>query len=77
MASFGNTDFRGNLGTVTVPTLVIHGDADRLAPFEGPGHWTHTAIPHSELVVVHRTPHRLNVSHAGPFNKAPLDFVGR
>ena len=30
--SFSTTDFRADLKQVTVPTLVIHGDADAIVP---------------------------------------------
>jgi len=77
MASFGSTDFREDLTQVTVPTLIIHGDADGIVPLEGSGGRTHSAIPDSELVVVPGAPHGLNVSHAERFNAALLDFLGR
>ncbi|MEW1979534.1 alpha/beta hydrolase [Citricoccus sp. NPDC079358] len=77
MASFGATDFRDDLGHVTVPTLVIHGDADGVVLFEGSGQRTHQAISHSELVVIPGAPHGLNVSHADEFNAALLGFLSR
>lgn len=77
MESFGTTDFREDLPKVTVPTLVIHGDSDATVPFEGSGQRTHAAIAHSELVVVPRAPHGLNVSHADAFNQALLAFLAR
>ena len=48
MAAFANTDFRDDLAKITVPTLVIHGDADATVPFEGSGARTHAAIAGSE-----------------------------
>jgi len=75
MDSFGTTDFREDLEKVTVPTLVIHGDADAIVPLEGSGQRTHRAVPHSELVVVRGGPHGLNVSHAPEFNEALLSFL--
>ena len=77
MAAFGTTDFRDDLAKVTVPTLVIHGDADATVPFEGSGARTHAAIPGSELVVVPGAPHGFNVSHATEFNQALLQFLER
>ena len=77
MAAFGTTDFRDDLPKVTVPTLVIHGDSDAIVPFEGSGERTHDAIEGSELVVVPGAPHGLNVSHAGEFNRALLEFLAR
>ena len=75
MDSFGTTDFREDLTSVTVPTLVIHGDSDGIVPLEGSGQRTHDAIEGSELVVIEGGPHGLNVSHAQEFNSALLSFL--
>jgi pimeloyl-ACP methyl ester carboxylesterase len=75
MDSFGTTDFREDLKKVTVPTLVIHGEADTIVPIEGSGLRTHRAVRHSKLVRVNGAPHGLNVSHALAFNDALLSFL--
>lgn len=75
MAAFGTTDFREDLKAVTIPALVVHGDADAIVPIEGSGERTHDAIPGSELVVIKGAPHGMNVSHAEEFNRALLDFL--
>lgn len=77
MEAFGTTDFRQDLGKVTVPTLVLHGDGDGIVPFEGSGARTHATITHSQLVVVPGAPHGLNVSHADEFNRSLLEFLQR
>ncbi|GAA2074016.1 alpha/beta hydrolase [Aeromicrobium tamlense] len=77
MQSFGLSDFREDLKLITVPTLVLHGDADGIVPFEGSGRRTHEAVAHSELVLVPGAPHGLNVSHADEFNRALVDFLTR
>ncbi|MET4100327.1 non-heme chloroperoxidase [Agrococcus sp. UYP10] len=77
MQSFGITDFRDDLELVTVPTLVVHGDADGIVPFEGSGKRTHEAIAGSELVLVPGAPHGLNASHPVEFNAALLAFLER
>jgi pimeloyl-ACP methyl ester carboxylesterase len=75
MESFGTTDFRDDLKKVTVPTLVLHGDADGIVPLEGSGLRTHRAVPHSKLVTVPGAPHGLNTSHPREFNDALLAFL--
>jgi non-heme chloroperoxidase len=75
MKSFGTTDFRKDLEKVSVPTLVLHGDADGIVPFDGSGKRTHAEIAGSELVVLPGAPHGCNVSHADAFNKALLGFL--
>jgi non-heme chloroperoxidase len=71
------TDFRNDIGKVTVPTLVIHGDSDAIVPFEGSGKRTHEAIEGSELVVIENGPHGINGSHPREFNQALLTFLER
>ena len=75
--AFGTTDFRDDLPTITVPTLVIHGSSDAVVPFEGSGQRTHAAIAGSELVVVEGGPHGFNVSHAGELNEALIAFLAK
>ena len=77
MTSFGTTDFREDLTKITVPTLVIHGDADGIVPFEGSGKRTHEAIAGSQLVLIPGAPHGFNVSHAKQFNEALIAFLGK
>ncbi len=69
------TDFRSALSRVDVPTLIIHGDADRILPI------TATAIPLSKrikgarLVVVEGGPHGIAWTHADRVNRELVDFV--
>ncbi|MEZ5651049.1 MAG: alpha/beta hydrolase [Burkholderiaceae bacterium] len=75
MEAFGTTDFREDLGRITVPTLVIHGDADDIVPIEGSGRRTHEAVAGSRLEVLAGAPHGCNVSHAAKFNEALIAFL--
>ena len=69
------TDFRDDLSQIAVPTLVVHGDADRICPLAVTGRRTHEAVPGSRLVVVEGGPHGLNWTHADQLNRALLDFL--
>lgn len=51
MAVFSSPSRVEGLGKLTVPTLVVHGDADRLVPLEG-GQATADAIPGARLEIV-------------------------
>ena len=73
--AFSYTDFRGDLATIKVPTLVVHGDSDAIVPFEVSGARTVRAIAGSQLCLVKDAPHGFNLSHAQEFNKALLDFL--
>jgi len=75
MRSFGGTDFRKDLAKITVPTLVLHGDADGIVDFNGSGKRTHAAVAHSELVIIEGAPHGMNVSHAEEFNSGLVAFL--
>lgn len=77
MKAFGTTDFREDLKTISVPTLVLHGDSDGTVPFEGSGKRTHAAIAGSELVLLRDAPHGCNASHADEFNQALLAFLAK
>ncbi len=75
ISAFGYTDFRDDIASVTVPTLVIHGDSDAIVPFEVSGSRSHEAIEGSSLVLIEGGPHGINATHAEQFNRALLDFL--
>ena len=60
---------------ITVPTLVIHGDADRICPFSATGKRTHEAVKGSKLVVIRGGPHGLIWTHGGEVNSALMGFL--
>lgn len=71
------TDFRGDLARINIPTLVVHGDADRILPLAATGERTHELVPGSRLEVVHGGPHGLTWTHAEEVNRALLSFLAR
>jgi pimeloyl-ACP methyl ester carboxylesterase len=75
ITAWGRTDFRSDLEKIDVPTLVIHGDADGIVPFEVSGKRSADSIATSTLVLVEGGSHGLNVTHAEEFNRALLDFL--
>ena len=75
ITAFGRTDFRGDLDKVTVPTLVIHGDADGIVPFEVSGKRSAELIKGAQLVLIKGGPHGINASHAAEFNRALIEFL--
>lgn len=75
IAAFSKTDFRDDLAKFTIPTLIIHGDADEIVPFEYSGKRTHEAIFGSKLALIKGGPHGLNATHAHEFNEALLSFL--
>jgi len=71
------TDFRKDLAAINVPTLVVHGDADRIVPLAASAKRTHEAVKGSRLVVLEGAPHGLNWTHADQLNRALTDFLGK
>ncbi len=69
------TDHRTDLAAVTVPTLVLHGSADAIAPLEATGRPTHALLPSGSLVVLDGAPHAANLTHPEAFNRALLGFL--
>jgi non-heme chloroperoxidase len=69
-------DFRHDLSRIDVPTLVIHGDADRILPIAASGFRTATLIKGSRLQVVKGGPHCVTWTHADEVNRELLAFLG-
>lgn len=73
--AFGTTDFRADLAKFNVPTLIAHGDADRIVPLEGSALRSHEMIAGSRLEVVKGAPHGFAATHAAALNALLLDFL--
>lgn len=68
-------DFREDVKQINVPTLVIHGDSDRILPLEATGARTAQMIPGAKMHVIKGGPHGLNWTHATEVNTALLEFL--
>ncbi|HYS10568.1 MAG TPA: alpha/beta hydrolase [Myxococcales bacterium] len=71
------TDFRKDLARVEVPTLVIHGDADRIVPIGASGALTAKLVKGARLAQIQGAPHGLLWTHAEEVNHALLEFLGQ
>jgi len=69
-------DFRNDLARVDVPTLVMHGDADRIVPIGASGNRTAKLIQGSRLLVVKDGPHCITWTHAEEVNAELVSFLG-
>ncbi|MFE2144651.1 alpha/beta fold hydrolase [Streptomyces sp. NPDC059456] len=69
------TDFRGDLPHIDVPTLIIHGDADRTLPIEATAVPLAKSIAGAEFTTVAGGPHGLIWTHAAEVNAALLAFL--
>jgi non-heme chloroperoxidase len=70
-------DFRANLERVDVPTLVIHGEADRIVPFASAGQRTAKLVKGARLVAIKDGPHAVIWTHAEEVNAELLNFLGK
>jgi non-heme chloroperoxidase len=68
-------DFREDLARVDVPTLVIHGDADRILPITAAGLRTAKLIKGARQLVVKDGPHCVTWTHAEEVNAELLSFL--
>jgi non-heme chloroperoxidase len=69
------TDFRSDLPKIDVPTLVVHGTADRILPYAATAERLPGLIDDLELVTVDGGPHNIAWTHPDEVNKALLEFL--
>lgn len=72
------TDFRADLPKIDVPTLVIHGTADRIPPFEATAGRLRDEKLIADLTVVpiENGPHNVGWTFGDEVNQALLEFLG-
>ena len=71
------TDFRADLPKIDVPTLLIHGNADRILPYEATAARLPGLIADLTVVTVDGGPHNIAWTHPDEVNSALLDFLAR
>jgi pimeloyl-ACP methyl ester carboxylesterase len=69
------TDFRDDLNYIDVPTLIMHGDADRILPIDVTGRRLKDAVKNSKYLEVKDGPHGMIWTHANEINNALIDFL--
>jgi non-heme chloroperoxidase len=71
------TDFREDLPKIDVPTLLVHGTADRILPFEATAARLRDEQMIADLTVVEVAdgPHNIGWTHPDEVNEALLDFL--
>ncbi|MFN0218154.1 MAG: alpha/beta fold hydrolase [Hyphomicrobium sp.] len=73
--AFSSTDLRAACRAISVPTLVIHGDADKTTPIKPTGHAAAELIPHAELEIYEGAPHGLFYTHRERLNRDLAAFA--
>jgi len=77
IAAFSATDFRADLATFDVPTLIVHGDDDQIVPIDASAHAAAELVQNAELIVYPGAPHGLTDTHKDRLNQDLLDFLGK
>jgi non-heme chloroperoxidase len=70
------TDFRQDLPKNDVPTLVVHGDADRILPIDATARRLPDLIADCQLVEIPGAPHGMLWTHGAEINDVLLRFIG-
>ena len=73
--AFSSTDFRPDLAAFRVPTLIIHGTADKTVPIDASGRAAAAGIKQSMLVEYDGAPHGLFATHKERLTKDLLQFL--
>jgi non-heme chloroperoxidase len=71
------TDFRADLPKFDIPTLLVHGDADRILPYDNTAKRLPGLIPDLTFVTVEGGPHNVAWTHPEVVNPALLDFLAK
>ncbi len=73
--SFSETDFREDLKKITVPVLIIHGDADKTVPIEASGDKTAAMLPYAKYIVYKNAAHGLFITEKEKLNADLINFI--
>lgn len=75
--AFSSTDLRREMNSITVPTLVIHGDDDQTVPIKATGEQAARMINNAEYLVYEAEPHGLFITAKDRLNADLVSFIGR
>ncbi len=73
--AFAETDFRADLRSIDIPTLIIHGDADKTVPIEASAERTASLINGAKYLVYQGAPHGLFYTHRQRLNADLVSFI--
>jgi pimeloyl-ACP methyl ester carboxylesterase len=73
--AFATTDFRPDLASFTVPTLIIHGTDDKTVPIDPTARAAAKAIPNATFIEYDGAPHGLTVTEKDRVTEDLLTFL--
>jgi len=71
-----DTDLRSDLSNITIPTLIMHGQKDKICSFDL-AEQMRTGITNSHLVVFEKSGHSLFLEETHKFNSELIKFAGK
>lgn len=74
VVAFSQTDFTEDLRSITIPTLVLHGEDDQVVPYENTGVRSAELLPNSTLKTYPGFPHGMPTTEAATINADLLEF---
>jgi non-heme chloroperoxidase len=72
---FSETDFTEDLKTITIPTLLMHGDDDQIVPIENSAHKAAKLLVNAQTIYYPGAPHCLTATHHDIANADILKFI--
>ncbi|MEU4420287.1 alpha/beta hydrolase [Actinoplanes sp. NPDC024001] len=75
LAACTAVDLHADVAACRVPTLIVHGDADRIAPADTAGRATAALLDRASLLLYPGAAHGLTETHAERFNADLLAFL--
>ena len=76
VTSWSSTDFRSDIQGIRIPTLLVHGSADKTVPLEVSSEKTIKLLPTAKYLVYDGEGHGLHLTAKERLNKDLLDFIG-
>jgi pimeloyl-ACP methyl ester carboxylesterase len=76
LALAGRTDTTGFLPTISVPTLILVGEVDKITPPDFSGRMQ-SAIKNSEMRLIAKSGHLSNMENSTEFNSCLLEFLDK
>jgi non-heme chloroperoxidase len=73
--SFASTDFRAEMKCINVPTLIIHGDADKTVPIDPTGKEAAKAIEANRFIIYEGAAHGLFYTERKKLNADLIAFL--
>jgi pimeloyl-ACP methyl ester carboxylesterase len=75
--AFAGTDFREEMKSVNVPTLIIHGDADKTVPIHATAKQSAATVPSNTFIVYEGAAHGVFYTERKKLNTDLVDFLNK